>query len=155
MSIDLKYVHIGREIDKRRESLNISKSELGRRINVPQQHINRILEKETIDTGRLAQISKALDMNFFQLYCAESQYVSAYLSAVTLNGDANNAVGDTEIASQLAQARTSLDEKAKMLEEKEETIHNLKEEKKRLQESVDDKALIITLLQEKLGETKK
>ena len=47
MSIGIKHVHIGREIDKRRLELGISKSELGRRIHVPQQHINRILEKET------------------------------------------------------------------------------------------------------------
>ena len=36
MSIGIKHVHIGREIDKRRLELGISKSELGRRIHVPQ-----------------------------------------------------------------------------------------------------------------------
>ena len=46
MSIGIKHVHIGREIDKRRLELGISKSELGRCTgNVPQQHINCILEK--------------------------------------------------------------------------------------------------------------
>ena len=35
MSIGIKHVHIGREIDKRRLELGISKSELGRRIHVP------------------------------------------------------------------------------------------------------------------------
>ena len=50
MSIGIKHVHIGREIDKRRLELGISKSELGRCIHVPQQHINCILEKETIKT---------------------------------------------------------------------------------------------------------
>ncbi len=52
MSIGIKHVHIGREIDKRRLELGISKSEL-MRIHVPQQHINRILEKETSTQANL------------------------------------------------------------------------------------------------------
>lgn len=71
MSIGIKHVHIGREIDKRRLELGISKSELGRCIHVPQQHINHILEKETIDTGKLIDISVALEKNFFDLYASD------------------------------------------------------------------------------------
>lgn len=46
MDNDIKHVHVGQAIDKRRNELGLSKSELGRKIGVPQQHINRILERE-------------------------------------------------------------------------------------------------------------
>ena len=62
MDIDIKLVHIGQAIDKRRNELGLSKSELGRRIGVPQQHINRILERETMETSKLAKVSQALDL---------------------------------------------------------------------------------------------
>ena len=43
MEINIKRVHVGAEIERRRVELGISKSELGRRIGVTQQHVNRIL----------------------------------------------------------------------------------------------------------------
>ena len=39
MDNDIKHVHVGQAIDKRRNELGLSKSELGRKIGVPQQHI--------------------------------------------------------------------------------------------------------------------
>lgn len=41
MDIDVKPVHIGQAIDKRRLELGLSKSEFGRKIGVPQQHVDR------------------------------------------------------------------------------------------------------------------
>ena len=61
MEISIKHVHVGAEIEKRRVELGLSKSELGRRIGVPQQHVNRILERETMETNRLVKVSEALD----------------------------------------------------------------------------------------------
>ena len=69
MDNDIKHVHVGQAIDKRRNELGLSKSELGRKIGVPQQHINRILERETMETNRLIKVSEALDFNFFSLFC--------------------------------------------------------------------------------------
>lgn len=60
--------HIGQEIERILGIRKISKSEFGRRIGVPQQNINRILERPNIDTERLILISNALDFNFFELY---------------------------------------------------------------------------------------
>lgn len=37
MEMNIKHVHVGAEIEKRRVELGLSKSELGRRIGVPQQ----------------------------------------------------------------------------------------------------------------------
>ena len=143
MGIGVKRIHIGKEIELRRQQLGISKSELGRRIRVPQQHINRILEKSSIDTDKLIDISVALDFNFFDLYASDKHNISAYLAAVSLHGDANNAIGDSEVAGQLSK------EKA-ITEEKEKNIQILKERIKTLEESLDDKKAIISLLNEKI-----
>ena len=61
MEINIKRVHVGAEIERRRVELGISKSELGRRIGVTQQHVNRILDRETMETSRLVRVSEALD----------------------------------------------------------------------------------------------
>ncbi|GCB37743.1 hypothetical protein KGMB02408_46880 [Bacteroides faecalis] len=58
-------MHVGEAIDKRRNEIGLSKSELGRRIGVPQQHINRILERGTMETNRLFKVSETLGFNFF------------------------------------------------------------------------------------------
>lgn len=78
MEINIRHVHVGAEIEKRRVELGLSKSELGRRIGVPQQHVNRILERETMETNRLVKVSEALDCNFFSLFCSVPQQISAY-----------------------------------------------------------------------------
>lgn len=133
METPLRQVHIGREIKTRVEALEISKSEFGRRIGVAQQHINRIFEKETIDTGRLARISEALDFNFFELYCSPHGNINAYLAAVALGGNAENTIGDAVLAAE-----------NKFLKEK---IESLEEGRKQLKSQLEDKDAIIALLQ--------
>lgn len=96
MDNDIKHVHVGQAIDKRRNELGLSKSELGRKIGVPQQHINRILERETMETNRLIKVSEALDFNFFSLFCPKQHHISAHLAAVSLDGNANNLIGDAD-----------------------------------------------------------
>lgn len=68
-----KKVHIGLAIDEKLQELKMSKTEFGRRIGIPQQNVNRILERDTIDTGKLVQISEALKFNFFILYCEDDK----------------------------------------------------------------------------------
>ena len=89
MNIDIKDVHVGQAIDQRRNELGLSKSELGRRLGIPQQHINRLLERETMETKRLVKVCKALDFNFFALFCPVNPQISAYLEQAkveNLNG---------------------------------------------------------------------
>ena len=64
----MKKINIGLVIEQRINKLGLSKSEFGRRIGIPQQHVNRILEKESIDTDKLITISEALGYNFFLEY---------------------------------------------------------------------------------------
>lgn len=83
-NIELKEVHIGKAIKERLNELKMTKTEFGRLIGVPQQHVNRIFERETIETKKLIKISRALDFNFFALFCQFPTNISAYLSAVAL-----------------------------------------------------------------------
>lgn len=64
----IKHIHIGHEIEARINQLNISKSEFARRIGTSKQNVNRILEKESIDTATLVRYGDVLDYNFFTLY---------------------------------------------------------------------------------------
>ena len=72
MDNDIKHVHVGQAIDKRRNELGLSKSELGRKIGVPQQHINRILERETMETSRLIKVSRSIGLQFLFPFLSET-----------------------------------------------------------------------------------
>ena len=143
MDIDIKLVHIGQAIDKRRNELGLSKSELGRRIGVPQQHINRILERETMET------SQALDYNFFALFCSMSHQISAYLAAVTLNSNAHNTIGDNELATQLSKEQAVVESQKEIIKLLKEQIDNLNTQINRLDSNLNDKDEIIRLLKER------
>ena len=149
MDIDIKLVHIGQAIDKRRNELGLSKSELGRRIGVPQQHINRILERETMETSKLVKVSQALDYNFFALFCSMSLQISAYLAAVTLNGNAHNAIGDNELATQLSKEQAVVESQKEIIKLLKEQIDNLNTQINRLDSNLNDKDEIIRLLKER------
>lgn len=102
MVIKLKKIHIGKEIKKRLDEKKMSKSEFARRIGTPQQHVNRIFERDTIETKRLEAVCEALDFNFFSLYCDSPNNVFAYLAAVNMGeGDAINLMGDAALIAQI------------------------------------------------------
>lgn len=149
MDIDIKTVHIGQAIDKRRNELGLSKSEFGRRIGVPQQHVNRILERDTMETNKLLKVSEALDFNFFALFCTVSHKISAYLAAVTLNGNANNAIGDSELAAQLSKEQAVVETQKETIKMLKEQIDNLNMQINRLDSNLKDKDVIIELLKER------
>ena len=64
----MKDIHIGKAIEDRLVEIRMSKSEFGRKIGVPQQNVNRILEHKAITTDKLQLISEVLDFDFFALY---------------------------------------------------------------------------------------
>lgn len=102
INIELKSVHVGQEIAKRLDELNMTKTEFGKLIGVQQQHVNRILERDTMETKKLYKVCQVLDMNFFALFCKFPTSVNAYLAAVVLgNGDANNNIGEAAILSEI------------------------------------------------------
>ena len=69
----IRSVNIGEEILSRLNQMNVSKSEFGRLIGIPQQNVNRILERKSIDTEKLIKICSALKFNFFSLYFDEDR----------------------------------------------------------------------------------
>ena len=132
MDVDVKYVHVGEAIDRRRNELGLSKSEFARRIGVPQQHVNRILERETMETKRLVRVCEVLDFNFFSLFCPVQHQISAYLAAVAL-----------------AQARSETESQKETVKLLKEQIDSLNAQINRLDSNLKDKDAIIELLKER------
>ena len=131
------------------DELGLSKSELGRKIGVPQQHVNRILERQTMETKRLIKVSEALGFNFFTLFCPVQHQISAYLAAVTLDGNAHNIIGDAELASQLAKAQTEIESQRGTIALLKEQVDSLNAQINRLDSNLKDKDAIIELLKER------
>ena len=150
MVIKLNKVNIGEEIKKRLEERKMSKSEFARRIGAQQQHINRVFEKDTIETKRLEAVSEALDFNFFSLYCETPNNVFAYLAAVSMgDGDAINLMGDAALIAQMEVLR----EKVESLERERGTltdqVESLKKNVAQLESNLRDKDEIINLVKTK------
>lgn len=149
-NIELKEVHIGKAILDRLNYLNMTKTEFGRRIGVPQQHVNRIFERESIETKKLLKISRALEFNFFSLFCQFPTKISAYLSAVALgDGDANNSLGETALLSQLEVLKVKLEKAEGTERDLRDQIGGLKDNVEQLKSNLRDKDEIINLLKKK------
>lgn len=142
MEVAVKSVHIGEAIEKRRLELDISKSELGRRIGVSQQHVNRILKRDTMESKKLVDLCHALDFNFFTLFCEVPPQISAYLAAVTLHGDANNLQLIAELTAERAKAAQAEERVAELTEK----VEMQKEYIESLKNNLEDKNAIIELL---------
>ncbi len=149
MKLGIQQVHVGQAIDKRRIELGLSKSEFGRKIGVPQQHVNRILERETMETVRLVKVCEVLDFNFFALFSPIQNQISAYLAAVTLDGDAHNNIGDPALAAQLTKEQSIVESQNETIKLLREQIESLNAQIVRLDSNLKDKDAIIELLKER------
>lgn len=89
MDIALKEIHIGEAIAKRVSDLGIPKGEFARRACIPQQHVYRVFDRDTIEVKKLIRICKVLDFNFFSLFCEQNNSLPDLLSS--LNFDDNSA----------------------------------------------------------------
>lgn len=125
-----KSVHIGLAIDEKLQELKLTKTEFGKRIGIPQQNVNRILEKETIDTGKLIQISEALKFNFFSLYCDENPRIEVHtegdFSPASDSGDISVIVGDAVLAERVKHLQQLVAEKNERIADLKERIDELK-----------------------------
>ncbi len=142
INIEIKDIHLGQAIKKRFDETGMTKTEFGRLIGVPQQHMNRIFERETMETKKLIKVCRALEYNFFALFCQFPTNVNAYLAAVALgDGDANN-IGDTTLLAQLEVAKAKIEGL---------TAHNatLKDQVEQLKSQLADKDAIIQLTRDK------
>lgn len=94
-----KSINIGLSIEQKLNELGLNKSEFGRRIGVANQNVNRILEKKSIDTDKLIEISNALGYNFFLEFIEDgngSIAVSGHNNTSVVNGAL--ATGDGSVA---------------------------------------------------------
>lgn len=150
MIIKLKKVHIGEEIKKRLEDKKMSKSEFARRIGAQQQHINRVFEKDTIDTKRLEAVCEALDFNFFSLYCDNPNNVFAYLAAVALgDGDAINLTGDAALMAQLEVLKATIKGLERERDALADQVEGYRKNVAQLEANLRDKDEIINLVRNK------
>lgn len=103
-------VNIGLAIEQRVNELGISKSELARRLGIAQQNVNKVVfSKESLDTAKLMEISKALDYNFFELYANLSPKKTALFNSAKLQSLINDkGLGNIEFASKVGLTRNEL-----------------------------------------------
>lgn len=140
MQIALKEVHVGKAIKEEMDKQKMTKSEFGRLVGIPQQHVNRVLERPTMETAKLCKVCLALDFNFFSLFCdAPPQVINAYLAAVAMKGDAHNIIGSEVLQAQLELERAERAKVESELESKKELVETL-------QSQLKDKDVIIELL---------
>lgn len=71
--MEIKKQNIGENIERKLLELGISKSEFGRKIGIPQQNVNRLLGRSSIDTDKLIAISEVLGYNFFLDYIDDAK----------------------------------------------------------------------------------
>ncbi len=85
----IEKINIGLSIEQKLNELGMSKAEFGRKIGVPQQNVNRILDKTSIDTDKLVAICEALDYNFFKEYTDDLSGTSTVVSVSGSNNQVN------------------------------------------------------------------
>lgn len=71
----LRQLHVGEMIENRIKKKGILRAELSRKIGMPQSNLTRLLKKSSIDTGKLVEISRAVEYNFFKEFCRDDDNV--------------------------------------------------------------------------------
>lgn len=139
MEIELKDVHVGSEIAKRIGELGLNKSEFARRIGVQQQHVNRILERETMETNKLVKVCRVLDINIFAKFCSFPMNVGSYLNTKSTAGYDGSSAGNASVLFELELQKTENRGLQRQIE-------LLKEQVAQLQSQMEDKNRIISIL---------
>lgn len=102
-----------------------------------------------METVRLVKVCEALDFNFFALFSPMQNQISAYLAAVTLDGDAHNNIGDSALAAQLTKEQSTVESQNETIKLLKEQIETLNAQIIRLDSNLKDKDAIIELLRER------
>jgi plasmid maintenance system antidote protein VapI len=136
MDIELKEAHVGQIIKDRLYELGMKKNTFAQKVGVPQQHINRILDRETMETAKLVKVSQVLGINIFAKFCNFPTQVSAYLSAVSMGEGAssNNEIGGAAVIAEMEKYKAkveSMQTNIKLLEDQIATLKQLNESQER------------------------
>lgn len=124
-----KSINIGLSIEQKLNELRINKSEFGRRIGVANQNVNRILERKSIDTDKLIEISNALGYNFFL------EFIEGGNASVAVSGNNNTSVVNGALATGDGSVAVNGNKHSatnELLEEKIRHLEELLAEKERL-----------------------
>lgn len=84
--MEINRINVGLRIEQRINELKMSKAEFGRLIGIPQQNVNRILDRANIDTEKLADISEVLNYNFFREF-VPTNIISADNGSIVAGGN--------------------------------------------------------------------
>ena len=115
-----KEIHIGNEIAERIKQLHMTKLEFARRLSIPQQNVNRILDTKSIMTDKLILICEILNYDFFELFHGKRDV------NVVANGDNSIAANNSEVqTSDCAVLQERLRNLEQLLKEKERVIQIL------------------------------
>lgn len=106
-----KKINVGLAIEQRINELGITKSEFGRRIGIPNQNVNRILSKSSIDSDKLVEICNALDYDFFKLFSSSvDEDKTSLLNVQKIKKLLNdNGIGETKLATMLDMSRLEVE----------------------------------------------
>ena len=125
--MNIERVNIGLSIEQKLNELGMSKSEFGRKIGVPQQNVNRILDKTSIDTDKLIAISEALDFNFFDCFRSieDNSIATADNGGVAVAGNGTAHHFTTNASCEVAVLQERIKSLEALLEKKDEQIDRL------------------------------
>lgn len=130
-------IHIGKEIEKRIGELKLTKTEFAKKFGTSKQNLNRILEKESIETSLLQRFGEALDYDFFALFTESPTYnikaenhsgASGSGDVVVVNEDSNkdDNIDYQSLKKEYNSLKKLYDSSENLIKEKERTISFLK-----------------------------
>jgi len=102
-----------------------------------------------METERLEKVCAGMEYNFFSLFCPVQERISAYLAAVSIQGDAKNLVGDAALITELEKTKEESNGKDGQIELLTQRVHDLELQIQRLEANLKDKDVIIELLKER------
>ena len=104
-------INVGLSIEQRINELGITKSEFGRRIGIPNQNVNRVLSKSSIDSDKLVEICNALDYDFFKLFSSSvEENKTSLLNILKLKAVLKEkGIGEIKLASMLSISRSEVE----------------------------------------------
>lgn len=106
-----RIINVGLAIEQRINELGITKSEFGRRIGIPNQNVNRVLSKSSIDSDKLVEICNALDYDFFKLFSSSVEETkTSLLNILKLKAILKEkGIGEIKLASMLGISRSEVE----------------------------------------------
>ena len=106
-----KTINVGLAIEQRINELGITKSEFGRRIGIPNQNVNRVLSKSSIDSDKLVEICNALNYDFFKLFSSSvEENKTSLLNILKVKAILKEkGIGEIKLASMLNVSRSEVE----------------------------------------------